>query len=107
MSWALRKSSKVCSALATARRCRVGRVPSGRVGSVLVIVTSVYGVPVAVVDVVDVVAVRHALVAAGPAVLVGVRLGGLGVLRPEGDRVALLGDRRRQPLPPPQPDADR
>ena len=58
ISWALRKSSKDSIAAATARRCRVGR--SGcrrRSASVLVIVPSVGGVPVAVVDVVDVVAV--------------------------------------------------
>ena len=69
--------------------------------------TSVYGVPVAVVDVVDVVAVRHGRVAAGVAVLVGVRLGDRGVLRLEREGVGLLEERLGQPLPPSQPDADR
>src|SRR6476620_10771381 len=99
MSWALRKSSKVCSALATARRCRVGRVPSGRVDSVLVIVTSVYGGAVAVVDLVDVAAGRHSRMAAGLAVLVGVRLGDRSVRRLERERVGLLEERLRQPVP--------
>jgi len=67
----------------------------------------VYGVPVAVVDVVDVVAVRHRRVAAGLAVLVGVGLGDRGVLRLERERVGLLEERLGQSLPPSQPDPDR
>ncbi len=90
MSWALRKSSKVCRALATARRCRVGRAPCGRVGpslSVLVIVAPVYGVPVPVVQVVDVVAVRDRRVTALLAVLVTVVLRDGGVRVAERERV--------------------
>src|ERR1700712_2277818 len=75
MSCALRKSSKLCSAVATALRCLVGRGPCGRPGSVLVIVPSVYGVPVAVVHVVDVVAVPHGRMSAVLPVLVPVLLG--------------------------------
>ena len=73
MSCAERKSSKLASTSATASRCRVGRRPAG--GSVLVIVLPVRGVPVAVVHVVDVVAVPDRDVAAVRAVLVRVLLG--------------------------------
>ena len=61
MSCAERKSSKEAIASTTAVRCRVGRRGAR---SVLVIVLSVGRVPVAVVDVVDVVAVLHGRVAA-------------------------------------------
>src|ERR1700712_566469 len=94
ISWALRKSSKVSIAAEIARRCRVGRsAPSPlALGSVLVIVPSVYGVPVSVVQVVDMVAVLDRGVPATGAVQVPVRLVD-GVVRAalHGDREGDLG----------------
>src|SRR6185312_8053591 len=88
-SCAERKSSTVPRASSTASRCGVVRgagesAVAGRDGSVLVIVRpfsgQVYGVPVAVVHVVDVVIVLHRDVAAVRPVLVGVGRGGLVLL---------------------------
>src|SRR5215213_2383749 len=115
MSCALRKSSKLWSAVATARRWRVGRAPCGSVGpepgSVLVIVAPVRGVAVPVVDVVDVVTVRHRWVPAGLTVLVAVGLRYDGVLVAEQPAehelvVGVVGERPGDPLPAPGPDPD-
>src|SRR3954447_19418417 len=110
MSWALRKSSKLCSAVATARRWRVGR-PLGVLScpflrSVLVIVAPVRCVPVPVVDVVDMIPVRYGGVPASLPVLVRMPLGRdsvpLAQERARGGAVSrIAGDRPPEPLSSP------
>src|SRR3954452_11166284 len=110
MSWALRKSSKLCSAVATARRWRVGR-PLGVLScpflrSVLVIVAPLRWVPGPLVDVVDMVPVRYGGVPAGLPVLVRMRLGSdsvpLAQQRAQREVVSrIAGERPREPLSSP------
>jgi len=98
---------------ATARRCRVGRLPTGSFGSpgsVLVIVAPVGRVAVAVVEVVDVVAVRDSRVAAVGSVHVLVVLGYGGVPGRHavpGSARRLLDERHRESPPAAQPRARR
>ena len=108
MSWALRKSSKLCSA----RRHRPplpGRAgcPRGRARLSARHSGSRGRVPVAVVDVVDVVAVRHGRVPAVLAVLVPVVLGHAGVRRRVPVPSAGSANGSAQPLSAAQQHADR